>query len=119
MERNWAGGSSFRNRSSLRIGEDMSRLIASLTWSLLFVSAALAPQTRAQTAPARSEAFDFGALGLTDEFQHTFELTNDGSKVLEIENVELTPPLIVTKMPSHIPPSEKAKVTVRLETPRE
>jgi len=118
MERNWAGGLLFRSRPSLWIGEEMSRLLASLTWSLLF-AAALAPQTRAQTAPARSEAFDFGALGLTDEFQHTFEFTNNGSKVLEIENVELTPPLIVTKMPSHIPPSEKAKVTVRLETPRE
>jgi hypothetical protein len=95
----------------------MSRMLASLTW--LVCVAALAPQTPAQSAPARSDAFDFGTIGLTDELQHTFQFTNSGPKPLEIENVELTPPLIVTKMPSRIPPGEKADVTVRLETPRE
>jgi hypothetical protein len=95
----------------------MSRILA-LTW-LLLSAVVLAPQTRAQSAPVRSEAFDFGTIGLTDEFQHTFEFTNNGRQALEIENVELTSPLIVTKMSSRIPPSEKANVTVRLETPRE
>jgi hypothetical protein len=96
----------------------MSRNLASLTW-LLLSAAALAPQTHAQSVLARSEAFDFGTIGLTDELQHTFVFTNNGPRALEIENVELTPPLIVTKMPSRIPPGEKADVTVRLETPRE
>jgi Protein of unknown function (DUF1573) len=95
----------------------MSRIFA-LTW-LLLSAAALAPQTRAQSAPAPTEAFEFGTIGLTDEFQHTFEFTNNSAQALEIENVELTPPLIVTKMPSRIPPGERANVTVRLETPRE
>jgi hypothetical protein len=95
----------------------MSRILA-LSW-LLLSAVALAPQIRAQSAPVRSEAFNFGTIGLTDEFQHTFEFTNNGPQALEIENVDLTPPLIVSKMPSRIPPSEKASVTVRLETPRE
>jgi hypothetical protein len=95
----------------------MSRNLASLTW-LLLSAAVLAPQTYAQSEPARSEAFDFGTIGLTDELQHTFVFTNNGPRALEIENVELTPPLIVTKMPSLISPGEKADVTVRLETPR-
>ena len=73
----------------------------------------------AQSGSPRSEAFEFGSIGLSDELQHTFEFTNSAGKTLEIENVELTPPLIVTKMPSHIAPDEKANVTVRLETPRE
>jgi Protein of unknown function (DUF1573) len=95
----------------------MSRILA-LMW-LLLSAAALAPQTRAQSAPAATEAFEFGTIGLTDEFQHTFEFTNNSPQALQIENVELTPPLIVTKMPSRIPPNQKADVTVRLETPRE
>jgi hypothetical protein len=85
----------------------------------LLVAAVLAPPTRAQSAPGPSEAFDFGTIGLDDELQHTFEFTNNEPKALEIENVELTPPLIVTKMPSRIAPGGKADVTVRLETPRE
>jgi hypothetical protein len=96
----------------------MSRLLPSVIRLLLF-AAAIASQSRAQSVAARSEAFNFGTIGLTDEFQHTFEFTNNGQQTLEIENVELTPPLIVTKMPSRILPSERANVAVRLETPRE
>jgi hypothetical protein len=69
----------------------MSSILVFLTW-LLLSAAALAPQIRAQSAPVRGEAFDFGTIGLTDELQHTFEFTNNGSKVLEIENVRLLLP---------------------------
>jgi hypothetical protein len=71
----------------------MTRLVTTFMGFLL-VAAVLAPPTRAQSAPGPSEAFDFGTIGLDDELQHTFEFTNNEPKPLDIENVELTPPLI-------------------------
>jgi hypothetical protein len=96
----------------------MSRLVAFIG-CFLALSLCFVPAARTQGAPQKSEAFDFGTIGVSDELQHTFEFTNSGSRPLEIENVQLTPPLLVTQMPSRIAPGEKAGVTVRMETPRE
>jgi len=82
--------------------------------SLSFASAAWS-----QTPGHKSQAFDFGTISLTDDLQHTFQFTNAGSRPLEIENVQLTPPLVVTRMPTRIAPGEKAEVTVRMEAPRD
>lgn len=82
--------------------------------SLSFASAAWS-----QTPSHKSQAFDFGSIGLTDDLQHTFQFTNAGLRPLEIENVQLTPPLVVTRMPARIALGEKAEVTVRMETPRD
>ncbi len=38
---------------------------------------------------------------------------------MEIKDVQLTPPLVVTKMPVRVRPGESASITVRLEKPRE
>jgi len=67
----------------------------------------------------RPETFDFGTIGVEEEWQHTFEFENKGSAALEIKDVNLTPPLVVTKMPIHVPPGQPASFTVRLETPRD
>jgi len=51
--------------------------------------------------------------------EHTFQFQNEGSEVLEIKNVQMNPPLIVTKMTSRIEPGKTGSVTVRLDKPRE
>ena len=77
------------------------------------------PVLHAQSKPPRQETFDFGTIGVEAEWQHTFEIENKGSAALEIKDVNLTPPLVVTKMPAHVPPGQRGSLTVRLETPRD
>lgn len=77
------------------------------------------PVLRAQSKRPGQETFDFGTIGVEEEWQHTFEFENKGSAALEIKDVNLTPPLVVTKMPVHVPPGQRGSLTVRLETPRD
>ncbi len=88
--------------------------IVSVLFCLLCVPALLAQSKR----PGH-ETFDFGTIGIEEEWQHTFQFENNGSAALEIKDVNLTPPLVVTKMPVRVPPGQRASVTVRLETPRD
>ena len=68
---------------------------------------------------SRDKVFDFGILGVEDEWQHTFEFENSGSEPLEIKDVQVTPPLMVTTMTSRVQPGKSGTVNVRLEKPRE
>jgi len=68
---------------------------------------------------SQRNSFDFGTLGVEDEWQHTFRFENSGSEPLEIKDVQLTPPLVVTTMTSNVQPGKSGIVTVRLDRPRE
>jgi len=62
---------------------------------------------------------DFGKVAIDAPMKHTFEFHNDGSEVLEIRDVQMNPPLIVTKMTSRVEPGKTGSVSVDLETPRQ
>ena len=68
---------------------------------------------------SQRNSFDFGTLGVEDEWQHTLRFENSGSEPLEIKDVQLTPPLVVTTMTSNVQPGKSGIVTVRLDRPRE
>ena len=87
--------------------------------SLLICLLSAAPGINAESPQAQPEIFDFGEIGITDEWQHTFRFENSGLEALAIKDVQLTPPLVVTSMPVRVPPGSSGSVTVRLEKPRE
>jgi len=68
---------------------------------------------------AASDLFNFGPIDRNAPLEHTFEFQNDRPEPLEIKNVQLTPPLTVTRMTSRVEPRSNGSVTVRMETPRE
>jgi hypothetical protein len=77
------------------------------------------PVLHAQSKRPGQETFDFGTIGVEEDWQHSFEFENKGSAALEIKDINLTPPLVVTKMPVHVPPGQRCSFTVRLERPRD
>jgi hypothetical protein len=88
---------------------------------IVFVLLALVciPGSRGQSKSLGNQAFNFGTIGLEEDWQHTFQFTNSSSSALEIRDVNLTPPLVVTQMPARVLPGQRASVTVRMETPRD
>lgn len=88
--------------------------------SLFICALCVAPGMWGQSLQkSQSNVFDFGTIGIEDEWQHTFQFENRGSQPLEIKDVQLTPPLVVTNMTPHVQPGKSGSVTVRLEKPRE
>jgi len=65
----------------------------------------------------KAQVFQFGKVGLDADIEHTFRFQNEGSEPLEIKEVQLTPPLVVTKMTGRVEPGATGSVTVRLEKP--
>jgi hypothetical protein len=78
-----------------------------------------APSAEGQSPQPKPETVDFGEIRIADEWEHTFRFENSGSEVLEIKNVQLTPPLVVTSMSVRVQPGDSGSVTVRLDKPRE
>ena len=105
------------DRSCPKIGGEMLRPSAAVISVLFCLLCVLA--LGAQSKHPGHETFDFGTIGIEEEWQHTFQFENNGSAALEIKDVNLTPPLVVTRMPVRIQPGQRASVTVRLETPRD
>jgi hypothetical protein len=64
-----------------------------------------------------SSVYRFGKLGLDAEIRHTFTFRNDGEALLEIREVQLTPPLVVTQMTNRIEPGGEGRVTVEMQKP--
>ncbi len=62
----------------------------------------------------QAEVFDFGKVRQTDLVEHTFQVPNPGAETLELKNVQLTPPLTITKMSRQIRPGETGSITVQL-----
>ena len=94
-------------------------MCSSLHMTFALLALLCIPTLRGQSKPPDNQAFDFGTIGVDEEWQHTFQFANSGSTVLEIRDVNLTPPLVVTQMPTRVLPGQRAGVTVRLETPRD
>jgi len=91
--------------------------LLSLLVCLLAIPTTLRAQAKAGPNAAE-EVFDFGKVGLDQEVEHTFHFRNTSADTLEIKNVQLTMPLIVTKMTSQVKPGETGSVTIRLDKPR-
>ncbi len=62
--------------------------------------------------------FDFGKVRADDTVEHTFEFHNSGAEMLKVKNVQLTPPLAVTRMSRQVQPGETASIVVQLGQPR-
>src|SRR5262249_40539853 len=76
-------------------------------------------QSSAQNAGSSPNIYDFGKIGIEASMEHTFQFHNDSAEVVQIKNVQLTPPLIVTQMSSRVEPGGTGTFTVRLQEPRE
>lgn len=70
----------------------------------------------AQPRPS-SAVYQFGKAGLDSDIRHTFIFRNETEKPVEIQDVQLTAPLIVTKMTSRIEPGAQGQVTVEMQKP--
>ncbi|MBZ5514413.1 MAG: DUF1573 domain-containing protein [Acidobacteriia bacterium] len=79
----------------------------------------LAAATQGFAQKTVSDLHNFGTIELKAPMEHTFDFRNDRPEALEIKNVQLTPPLTVTRMTSRVEPGARGSVTIRLETPRE
>ncbi len=93
------------------------RLLLCLT-GLLLLAVVVVAQEEAEPAGPES-IFDFGAVRVEDPVEHTFSFKNHGREPLVVKNVQMLPPLVVTKMTSRIEPGAAGNITVRLGTPRE
>jgi len=79
------------------------------------------PNPGAQSEPGHSPpstVHRFGKVGSEDEIRHTFTFHNDGPMALEIRQVQLTPPLTVTRMTNRMEPGAVGSVTVEMQRPR-
>src|SRR5262245_11718009 len=100
----------------------MTRSLSRLLLTLIVVIALRADvvaQESLQQAPQRADRFDFGTVGLEDPVEHTFYFQNNGPQTLEIDTLNMQPPLVVTKAKAQVPPGTEGSLTVRLQTPRE
>ncbi len=88
------------------------------SWSTVAVQAAEKPLEILRKQIEQAELFDFGKVRAEDAVEHTFEFHNSGVEMLEVKNVQLTPPLAVTRMSRQVQPGETASIVVRLGQPR-
>lgn len=88
------------------------------SWSVIAAQPAQESPEAIRKQIEKAELFDFGKIRAEDAVEHTFQLRNSGTEILEVKNVQLTPPLTVTKMSRQVRPSEAASITVRLGQPR-
>jgi hypothetical protein len=89
----------------------MKLLLASM---VLFAGNTYCIASEANAAQDFATVYDFGQIGMDAPMEHIYQFPNKTSEVLEIKNVELTPPLVVTKMSARVEPGGVGSVTVRL-----
>ncbi len=80
-------------------------------------------ESQKATAAVRKEiqnapVWDFGKVRRDEVVEHSFELRNDSSNTLEINAVQLTPPLSVTGMKRILQTGETGRIDVRFGQPR-
>jgi hypothetical protein len=91
----------------------------SLFRCLLVIFLLLASSSWISAQKVDSNVYDFGKIEMEAPMEHTFQFTNETSELLQVKNVQLTPPLVVTRMSSRVAPGDKGFVTIRLQQPRE
>jgi hypothetical protein len=94
----------------------ISALLALL---VLFAAVELQAAPKSEQAPGNETVYNFGSVGLKEPVEHTFTFANTSGKALHIQNVQLLPPLVVTKMSTTVAPGTSGRVTVRLGEPRQ
>jgi hypothetical protein len=88
--------------------------------TLLLVCIRFSPSiVAAQSQSVEPESVNFGEIVITNEWQHTFHFENKTSEAIEVKDVQLTPPLLVTNMTARVEPGGTGNVTVSLGNDRE
>ena len=77
----------------------------------------LLPAQSEAAPPSAPNLYQFGKVGLDAAIRHTFTFRNTTETAVEIQEVQLTPPLVVSKMTSRIEPGAEGKVTVEMQKP--
>src|SRR3989442_14509930 len=96
-----------------------STMRSSVFPKLLFFALILFAIPPLQAQKIVSNLHNFGKISMEAPMEHTFEFENDGSEILEIQNLQMKPPLIVKKMTSRIEPGKTVRETFTLESPRQ
>lgn len=91
----------------------MKRLLSSVFLLLVVASAA-----SAQMLEPATRALNFGTVAGDSPAERTLTVTNRGTAAVKIRNVQLTPPLSVTKMLSTVEPGASTDIVVKLGAPR-
>ena len=89
------------------------------TWLLSAGFAGPTPEAHATDRPAavfHETRFDFGSSVQGTVIEHDFVLTNEGTTPLRIGKVNLTPPLLVTRIPGEVAPGARAAIHTQLDT---
>ena len=88
-------------------------------WLAVLLSATVSPGAAGADAPrvvVSETRFQFGRILAGATLDHEFVLKNVGTAPLKIGRVDLTPPLVVTRMPVWVAPETETRITVRLDT---
>jgi hypothetical protein len=88
-------------------------------WLAVLLSATLSPGAAAADSPrvaVSQTRFQFGRILAGATLDHEFVLKNVGISPVKIGRVDLTAPLVVTRMPVWVAPGTESKITVRLDT---
>jgi Protein of unknown function (DUF1573) len=88
-------------------------------WLAVLLSATLSPGAAGADTPrvvVSETRFHFGRILAGEMLEHEFVLKNVGTAPVKIGRVDLTSPLVVTRMPVWVAPSTEAKITVTLDT---
>lgn len=86
--------------------------------SVLAVPIALAPCAHAQLLYTGTGPIDLGRIVGDSTVDHVVPVRNAGDQPVRIRDVQLTPPLTVTRMKAVVPPGETSGIAIRLGTPR-
>ena len=113
-----AAASDFTLAAAFSRGQ-LVRVINGRVWIALSVLAwtVSSPIAAAQSRAVLSETeFKFGRVLTGAVVGHEFALKNEGSAPLRILRVQVTSPLVVTRMPAFVAAGTDATITVRMDT---
>jgi hypothetical protein len=88
-------------------------------WAVFLCALSSLPAAAGVEAPQAAfteDRFDFGRVMHGSMAEHDFLLKNEGSASLRIVKVGMTPPLVVTRMPSEIAPGGEGLIHFKLDT---
>ena len=97
----------------------MTLLTRSLLDTVLLLLLATSPAPAALASPHATflqTSFQFEKVRSGAVFEHDFVVKNEGDVALRILRVEMTSPLLVTRMPALVAPGTEAQIRIRLDT---
>jgi Protein of unknown function (DUF1573) len=105
--------------AALRCQRTTVRSIVATCAILLLAAALSSPVAAAPDSPRATVShtdFQFGRVLSGPALVHEFVLRNNGVTPLRVLRIQLTTPLVVTKMPAVVAPGTEAPIDVKLET---